>query len=156
MHKPLPCLRVQFMAVFNLLLDCENARLSHLVKTSYLCKKLSLNNFWSSNCLIYFKELKHGLPRYQIKHQQTTNLTKSHCTIQQESNGFWHYWRLRVQLCPSPINLGLHMHTYDPCVLLHVAFLWHLPINASHLSVSIVKLERNRRKKVMNILSTKD
>ena len=26
-HKPLPCLRVQAIAVFNLLLDCENARL---------------------------------------------------------------------------------------------------------------------------------
>ena len=27
------------------------------------------------------------------------------------------------------------MHTYDPFVLLHVASLWHLPMNASHLSV---------------------
>ena len=31
-HKPLPCLRVQAIAVFNLLLDCENARLSYLIK----------------------------------------------------------------------------------------------------------------------------
>ena len=33
------------------------------------------------------------------------------------------------------------MHTYDPCVLLHEASLWHLPMNASLLSVSVVKLE---------------
>ena len=32
MHKPLLCERVQAMAVFNLLLDCENARLSYLMK----------------------------------------------------------------------------------------------------------------------------
>ena len=44
-HTPLPCLRVQVMAVFNLLQDCENARLSYLVKTSYLCKKPTLKNF---------------------------------------------------------------------------------------------------------------
>ena len=31
-HKPLLCERVQAMAVFNLLLDCENARLSYLMK----------------------------------------------------------------------------------------------------------------------------
>ena len=43
-HKPLPCLRVQAMVVFNLLLDCKNARLSYMKKTSYLCKKISLNN----------------------------------------------------------------------------------------------------------------
>ena len=38
-------LKVQVMAVFNPLLDCENARLSYLVKTGYLCKKPSLKNF---------------------------------------------------------------------------------------------------------------
>ena len=43
-HKPLPCLRVQAMVVFNLLLDCKNARLSYMKKTSYLCKKIPLNN----------------------------------------------------------------------------------------------------------------
>ena len=52
---------------------------------------------------------------------------------------------LPVQSCPSPINPGLHMHTYDPCVLLHVASLWHLSMNESHLSV--VKLERKKYKK---------
>ena len=40
-----------------------------------------------------------------------------------------------------------HLHTYDPCVLLHEASLWHLPINASRLSVSVVKLERKNDKK---------
>ena len=134
-HKPLTCLRVQAMAVFNLLLDSENARLSHMLKTSYLCKKLSLKNFWSGSCLTYFEEWKHGFPRYQNEPQQTTNQTKSHCAIQQESNDFWDYWRLPVQLCPSPINPGLHMHTYDPFVLLQVASSWHLPMYASHLSV---------------------
>ena len=39
------------------------------------------------------------------------------------------------------------MHTYDPFVLLHVASLWHLPGVASHSSVSVVRLERNREKK---------
>ena len=38
-----------------------------------------------------FEELKHVLSRYQNKHQQTTRLTKSHCTIQRESEGFWNY-----------------------------------------------------------------
>ena len=37
------------------------------------------------------------------------------------------------------------MHTYDPCVLLHVASLWHMPKIASHLSD--VKLERKKDKK---------
>ena len=55
------------MAVFNLLLDCENMRLSYLMKTSYICKKLSLYNFNSSNCLSSFEELKNGLPRYENK-----------------------------------------------------------------------------------------
>ena len=41
----------------------------------------------------------------------------SYFTIQQEFNGFWDYWRLRVQSCPSPINPDLHVHTYDPHVL---------------------------------------
>ena len=35
-HKPLPCLRVQAMAVFNFWRIAENARLLYLVKTSYL------------------------------------------------------------------------------------------------------------------------
>ena len=49
------------------------------------------------------------------------------------------------------------MHTYDPCVLLHVASLWHLPNISSHLSVSVVKLEKNKDKeKYMNKISTKD
>ena len=74
------------MAVFNLLLNCENTRLSYPMNTSYLCNKLSLNNFKSGSCLTYFEELKHGLPRYRNKHQQTTKQTKSHCSIQQESN----------------------------------------------------------------------
>ena len=38
-HTPWPCLRVQVMAVFNLLLDCENTRLSYLTKKSCLRKK---------------------------------------------------------------------------------------------------------------------
>ena len=41
-HKPLPCLRVQAVAIFNLLLEYENARLSYLVKKSCLSKNLSL------------------------------------------------------------------------------------------------------------------
>ena len=85
------------------------------------------------------------MPRYQNKYQQTTDQTKSHYTIQQESKGFWDWWRLPVQLCPSPINPDLPMHTYDPFVLLHVASLWHLPMNASHLSV--VKLGRKKDQK---------
>ena len=56
------------------------------------------------------------------------------------------YLRLPVQLWPSPKYPGLHIHTYDPYVLLHVASLWHFPINASHLSISVVKLERSRGK----------
>ena len=63
------------------------------------------------------------------------------------------YLRLPVQLCPSPINPGLHIHTYDPFVLLHVASSWHLPMDASHLSV--VELERSRGK-YTNKISTKD
>ena len=133
------------MAVFNLLLDCENARLSYLMKKSCLCRNLSLNDFWSDNCLTHFEQLKDGLPRYQNKHHQTAKQTKSPCTIQRESKGFWYYWRLPVQLCPSPINPDLHMPTYDPFVLLHEASLWHLPMNASHLSVA--KLERKKDKK---------
>ena len=115
-----------------------------------LTKKLSRNNFYSSKSLTYFEELKHGLPRYQNKHQQITNQTKSDCTIQQESNGFWDYWRLRVQSCSSPINPDLHVHTYDPHVIEHVLSLRHLTMNVSHLSASVVKLERNRGKKYMN------
>ena len=34
-----------------------------------------------------------------------------------------------------------------PYVLIHVASLWHLPMNASHSSISVVELERNRGKK---------
>ena len=42
-----------------------------------------------------------------------------------------------------------YMHTYDPCVLLHVASLWHMPKIASHLSD--VKFERKKdKKKYMN------
>ena len=157
MHKPLPCLRVQAMAVFNLLLNCENARLLYLMKKSCLCRNQSLNDFRSDNCLIHFEQLKHGLPRYQNKHHQTAKQTKSPCTIQRESKGFWYYWRLTVQLCPSPINSDLHMHTYNSCVLLHVTFLWHLPTNASHLSVSFVKLEKKEgQKKYMNKISARD
>ena len=44
---------------------------------------------------------------------------------------------------------------YNPFVLLHVASLWHLPTNASHLSVSVVKLKREKEKKYMNKISTK-
>ena len=109
---------------------------------------------FSQITVTHFEQLKHGLPLYQDKHHQTT---KSHCAIQQESKGFWDYWRLPVQLCPFPVNPGLHVHTYDPCVLLHVASLWHLPNISSHLSVSVVKLEKNKdKKKYMNKISTKD
>ena len=69
------------MAVFSLLLDFENVRLSYLMKTSYVCKKLSLYNFNSSNCLTSFEELKNGLPRYENKNHQTTTPKKCHCTI---------------------------------------------------------------------------
>ena len=49
-------------------------------------------------------------------------------------------------IMPISDKSDLHVHTYDPHVLWHVAFLWHLPVNASHLLVSVVKLERNRGK----------
>ena len=61
-----------------------------------------------------------------------------HCTIKQESKGFWDYWRLTVQLCPSPINSDLHMHTYNPCVLLHVTSLWTF-LSKSHRNSAIHK-----------------
>ena len=104
-------------------------------------------NLKSGNYLTYFEQLKHGLQRYQSIHQQTTKQTKSHCAIKKESKYFWDYWQLPVQLCPSPINPDLHMHMYDPCVLLHEASLWHFPINASHLSVSVVSICRKIRRK---------
>ena len=85
-HKPLPYLRVQAMAIFNLLPDCGERKI--VVPSENSAKKLSSNNFYSSKSLTYFEELKHGLPRYQNKHQQITNQTKSDCTIQQETNGF--------------------------------------------------------------------
>ena len=52
-----------------------------------------------------------------------------------------------VQFRPSPIYPDLHVHTYDPCVLLHAALLWHFPGVATHSSISVVKLERNIEKK---------
>ena len=55
---------------------------------SCLCRNISLNDFWSDNCLTHFEQLKHGLPRYQNKHHQTAKQTKSPCTIQRESKGF--------------------------------------------------------------------
>ena len=65
--------------------------------------------------------------------------------INQKTN----YLRLPVQFCPSPINPGLHRHTYDPYVLLHVASSWHLPMDASHLS-------KEAGGKYTNRISTKD
>ena len=38
-YKPLPCLRMQAMAVSTFFWIAENARLLYLVKTSYLYKK---------------------------------------------------------------------------------------------------------------------
>ena len=108
---------------------------------------------FSQITVTHFEQLKHGLPLYQDKHHQTT---KFYYVIQQESKGFWDYWRLPVQLCPFLVNPGLHVHTYDPCVLLHVASLWHLPKISSHLSVSVVKLEKNKDKKKIHKISTKD
>ena len=49
-------------------------------------------------------------------------------------------------IMPISNKSDLHVHTYDPHVLWHVASLWHLPVNASHLLVSVVKLERKRGK----------
>ena len=47
------------------------------------------------------------------------------------------------------------MHTYNPCVLLHVTSLWGLL--ALHLSVLFAKLERKKdKKKYMNKISAKD
>ena len=45
-------------------------------------------NLKSGNYLTYFEQLKHGLQRYQSRHQQTTKQTKSHCTIKKESKYF--------------------------------------------------------------------
>ena len=45
-----------------------------------------------------------------------------------------------IQFRPSPIYPDLHVHTYDPCVLLHAALLWHLLGVATHSSISLVKL----------------
>ena len=43
----------------------ENTRLSYTKKTSYLCKKLSLNKFLVDWLPHQFEELKHGSPRCQ-------------------------------------------------------------------------------------------
>ena len=92
-----------------------HAKSHHLKTFSWVTVSLSLKN-WNMACHVI-----------KININQKTN-----------------YLRLPVQLCPSPINPGLHIHTYDPYVLLHVASSWHLPMDASHLSV--VELERSRGK----------
>ena len=100
---------------FQPFLASENARLSYKEKKSYLYKKLSLYNLFA-NFLTYFVESNHGLPRYQNKKQQKiTKQTKTHYTSQEESNGFWNYWRylynsahlrrIRVFICTRMIRL---------------------------------------------------
>ena len=94
-------------------------------------KKLSFGNLKNENITCHLIKIKIN--------KQLTNQTKIHYTNQQDSRGFWDHWRLPVQFNPSPIYPGLHVHTYDPCVLLHAASLWHLPRVPSHSSISVVK-----------------
>ena len=128
------------MAVFNLWQDCENVRLPYMRKTTYLCKRPSFSNLKNENMACHFIKININ--------KQLTNQAKTLYTSLQESRGFWDYWRLPVQFNPSPIYPGLHVHTYDPCVLLHVASLRHLLRVPSHSSISVVKLERNKVKKL--------
>lgn len=119
-----------------------------MTKISCPCKNLC--RFINSSRVTVYPisvELKHSLPRYQNK-QNGKKPNKHKLIILVNTN----LWLLRlltvpVQFCPSLIYPGLHVHTYDLCVLLHIAFSWHLPWVTLHSSASVVKIRKIERRK---------
>ena len=113
-------------------------------KLSTSCEKLSPIYFVSGNCLAYFEK---KYMAYQVIKKKpptaTTNKQWNTVTILVNKN----LSTVPVQLCPSPIYPGLHVQTYDPYVLLHAAFMWHLWV-VLHSSVSVIQLERKRGKRL--------
>ena len=67
------------------------------------------------------------------------------------------YWRLPVQSCPSPINPGLHVHTYDPYVSVITSSLLVAFANECFAFISICRKVREKQgKKYANKISTKE
>ena len=65
-----------------------------------------------------------------------------------QSKRIWRLLRLLtvpVQLRPSPVYPGLHVQTCDPCLLLQVAFTWHLQLSGYVLHSSISVKKRKKR-----------
>lgn len=60
----------------------------------------------------------HGFKKQDKESDYTNTRYKSH----QVSTIFLKPVNVPVQFCPSPVYPGLQLQTYDPCVLLHVAF----------------------------------
>ena len=46
---------------------------------------------------------------------------------------------LPLQVCPSPVNPGLHLQRYDPLVLLHIASALQLDVPSAHSFTSVSK-----------------
>ena len=89
-HKPLPCLKSASRGCFQSFAGLwEREIVVPDEKNLSTQKTYLLITFSQVTVSPILNNLKYGLPRYQNKHQQTTNQTKSHYTIQIEFKGFW-------------------------------------------------------------------
>lgn len=119
------------------LLNCDNAGSSHKKKPNYLLHVKSYHLLILCRVTASpISKKKYGLPSHQNKPPKAT-IKKQWNTVTILGNK--NLLTVPVQLCPSPIYPGLHVQTYDPYVLLHAAFMWHLWGVVLHSSVSVTQ-----------------